>query len=111
MVAWLRAVVGLAVLMAGASGAAPRLSPADAEQLQAGERLYRQGVLPSDTPLIAEREGAEPMQGQAAACVNCHLRSGLGTVEGRIMIPPITARYLFRPLIERKTKKKRINSD
>jgi hypothetical protein len=98
MVAWLRALVGLAVLMAGASSAAPRLSPADAEQLQAGERLYRQGVLPSDTPLVAEREGAEPMQGQAAACVNCHLRSGLGTVEGRILIPPITARYLFRPV-------------
>jgi hypothetical protein len=84
--------------MAGASSAAPRLSPAGVEHLQAGERLYRQGVLPSSKLLVAEREGAQPMQGQAAACVNCHLRSGLGTVEGRILIPPITAKYLFRPV-------------
>jgi hypothetical protein len=95
---WLRSAVCLAVLMAGASSAASRLSPADALQLQAGEQLYRQGVLPSGKPLLAEREGAKPMQGQAAACVNCHLRSGLGTVEGRILIPPITAKYLFRPV-------------
>jgi hypothetical protein len=95
---WLRAAVCLAVLMAGASSAAPRLSTAAAEQVRAAERLYRQGVLPSGKLLIAEREGAEPIQGHAAACVNCHLRSGLGTVEGRTLIPPITAKYLFRPV-------------
>ena len=98
MVSWLRAAACLIMLTAGASGAAPRLSAAGAEQLQAAERLYRQGVLPSGQPLVAEREDAKPMQGQAAACVNCHLRSGLGTVEGRILIPPITAKYLFRPV-------------
>ncbi|MGC2029229.1 MAG: hypothetical protein WA642_04375 [Steroidobacteraceae bacterium] len=97
MVSWLSAAGCLAMLTAGASTAAPRLSAAGAEQLQAAERLYRQGVLPSGQPLVAEREDAKPMQGGAAACVNCHLRSGLGTVEGRILIPPITAKYLFRP--------------
>jgi hypothetical protein len=95
---WLRASACLAVLMAGASSVASRPSPASAPQLQAGERLYRQGVLPSGKPLLAQRQGAEPMQGRAAACVNCHLRSGLGTVEGRILIPPITPKYLFRPV-------------
>jgi hypothetical protein len=98
MASWLRATVCLAVLVTGASSAMPRPTPASAAQLQAGERLYRQGVLPSGKPLVAEREGAEPMQGQAAACVNCHLRSGLGTLEGRHLIPPITAKYLFRPV-------------
>jgi hypothetical protein len=98
MVSWLCAAACLVMLTAGASGAAPRLSAAGAEQLHAAERLYRQGVLPSGEPLVAEREGAKPMQGQAAACVNCHLRSGLGTLEGRILIPPITAKYLFRPV-------------
>jgi len=29
--------------------------------------------------------------------VNCHQRSGLGGREGRLLIPPITTRYLFRP--------------
>jgi hypothetical protein len=94
----LRAAAFFIVLMAGANSAASRQSPASAAQLQAGEQLYRQGMLPSGNPLVAQREGAEPMQGQAAACVNCHLRSGLGTVEGRILIPPITAKYLFRPV-------------
>ncbi len=37
------------------------------------------------------------MQGMAAACVNCHRRSGLGDVEGQSVVPPITAKYLFRP--------------
>ena len=37
------------------------------------------------------------MQGVAAACVNCHRRSGLGSKEGRSSIPPITGRYLFHP--------------
>ena len=98
MASSLRAAACLAVLLSGSSSAASRQSPAGAAQLQAGEQLYRQGVLPSGNPLVAERDGAEPMQGQAAACVNCHLRSGLGTVEGRILIPPITAKYLFRPM-------------
>jgi hypothetical protein len=90
--------VCVTVLPIGASIAAPRVSPARAELLQAGERVYRQGVLPSGDPLVAEREGGEPMQGHAAACVDCHLRSGLGSREGRILIPPITAKYLFRPM-------------
>ena len=29
--------------------------------------------------------------------MNCHHRSGLGTTEGRVTIPPITGRYLFHP--------------
>jgi hypothetical protein len=93
---WLRATVCLAVWMAGASSVASRPQATDAAQIQAGERLYRQGVLSSGEPLLAERQGIEPMQGQAAACMNCHLRSGLGTIEGRILIPPITPKYLFR---------------
>ena len=97
-VAWLRAAACLATLMAEASGAAPRLSAAGVEQLLAGEQLYRQGALPSGQALVAAREAGEPVRGQAAACVNCHLRSGLGTVEGRILVPPITAQYLFRPM-------------
>jgi hypothetical protein len=98
MASSLRTIAFLVMLMVGANSAASRQSPASAAQVQAGEQLYRQGILPSGNPLVAQREGAEPMQGQAAACVNCHLRSGLGTVEGRFLIPPITAKYLFRPV-------------
>ena len=92
----LRAALCLALWMAGESSIASRPLAPDATQLNVGERLYRQGVLAGGGPLLAERQGVEPMRGQAAACVNCHLRSGLGTVEGRFLIPPITPKYLFR---------------
>lgn len=35
------------------------------------------------------------MEGRAAACVNCHRRSGLGMIEGQSVVPPITGEYLF----------------
>ncbi len=62
-----------------------------------GEALYRQGILPSGKPLDGERNDGGSSRGAVAACVNCHRRSGLGDVEGRIVSPPITAKYLFRP--------------
>jgi Cytochrome c len=36
-----------------------------------------------------------PVSGQAAACVNCHRPSGLGTAEGRVRPLPVTAAALF----------------
>lgn len=63
--------------------------------LGAGEVIYRQGVLPSGKPLEALRQGGARMDGIDAACANCHRRSGLGSKEGLISIPPVTGRYLF----------------
>lgn len=62
-----------------------------------GEAIYRQGALPSGVPLRGEREAGVAVEGLAAACVTCHRRSGLGTTEGRIVVPPIIGKYLFRP--------------
>ena len=62
----------------------------------AGEMIYRQGLLPSGEVLRGEREAGAEVKGSDAACVNCHRRSGLGSVEGRITIPPITGKYLFQ---------------
>ncbi len=67
--------------------------PAEAEG--SGERIYREGVLGSGAPLEARREGGAPMLGRDAACINCHRRSGYGSREGRIVIPPVAARYLL----------------
>ncbi|TLY76213.1 MAG: c-type cytochrome, partial [Gammaproteobacteria bacterium] len=83
----------LALLLAASAAGEPRVSPSE---LAAAEALYRQGILPSGQPLRAERQRAEPLEGAAAACVNCHRRSGFGTEEGRIVIPPINGKYLFR---------------
>lgn len=71
------------------------LSPAAAR----GERIYQAGILASGGALRAVR-GTVPLEGKAAACANCHRRSGLGSYEGSVLIPPITGPYLFR---DRKT--------
>jgi hypothetical protein len=63
-----------------------------------GEAIYRRGVIGSGAPLEARREGAAGARGVVAACVNCHRRSGFGGREGRDLVPPITGRYLYRPL-------------
>jgi hypothetical protein len=62
-----------------------------------GEAIYRQGILPSGQPVTAEREPDLKISGADAACSNCHRRSGLGELEGRISIPPISGPYLFHP--------------
>ena len=62
-----------------------------------GQRIYREGVLESGQPVQAQRGAGMQMAGAAAACVNCHRRSGLGMKEGRTSIPPIAGSYLFHP--------------
>ena len=86
-------ILAFAVL---AASAATRLKPLPAAELNAAEKLYREGVLPDGKPLRGARQAGEPVEGQAAACVNCHRRSGFGGEEGRILIPPIAGKYLFR---------------
>jgi hypothetical protein len=87
------AMLACVLLAAGAWG---RLKPLSEPSLNTAESLYRQGVLPDGKSLRGERQGGEPIEGQAAACANCHRRSGFGVEEGRIVIPPITGKYLFR---------------
>jgi len=77
-------------------GADARVKPLPKAELGAAATLYRYGVLPDGKPLRGERNGGEAVEGQAAACANCHRRSGFGVEEGRIVIPPINGKYLFR---------------
>ncbi|HVO21372.1 MAG TPA: c-type cytochrome [Anaeromyxobacter sp.] len=63
----------------------------------AGESIYMRGALGTGAPLTGTREaGGVVVTGADAACVNCHQRSGLGSAEGRLWIPPVTGEYLFR---------------
>jgi hypothetical protein len=89
----------LAVVLQLAAPAATS-APPPAPNL-AGEAIYRFGALPSGQPLRGERESGVQVDGADAACVNCHRRSGLGSVEGRSYIPPITGQFLFHPRAER----------
>jgi len=64
-------------------------------QAEPGRGLYRDGTLPSGAPLRGVTEGGVAIEGRAAACAGCHRRSGYGGVEGREIVPPITAPALF----------------
>jgi hypothetical protein len=86
-------LLSLAGLVAAAASAAPVADGLAA--VVAGQRIYRQGLLPDGQPLPAERDGGMLSAGETVACVNCHRRSGLGMKEGRRTIPPIAGSYLF----------------
>jgi hypothetical protein len=60
-----------------------------------GEAIYREGRFASGATLHAGRNGAV-LEGSEAACVNCHRRSGLGSYEGSVLVPPVIGPYLFR---------------
>lgn len=84
------ALLSLALVLLSPSGSARAESTA-----KVGENIYLHGVLGSGQPLEALRDDGLRITGADAACVNCHRRSGFGSKEGRISIPPVTGRYLF----------------
>lgn len=65
------------------------------DEIEIGRRIYQEGLLPSGAPLIGLRKDSQAVSGAAAACVNCHRRSGMGSVEGNIEVPPITGNALY----------------
>lgn len=84
----------LRTLAAGIALALPAGLAAAADPVAAGQRLYTEGVGADGLPVLATRAGGLTLRGAAAACVNCHRRSGFGGAEGRSYIPPITAAAL-----------------
>ncbi|MFL9984452.1 cytochrome C [Paraburkholderia sediminicola] len=90
----------LAALIApvGKADAAP--STPSVTTANTGEAIFQKGVLGSGEPVEAMHDGGVNLRGAAAACMNCHRRSGLGSREGNNNIPPITDRYLVHPRVE-----------
>jgi hypothetical protein len=82
-------------LVSVAAFAAPVHPPAPVAS--AGQAIYRTGRLPGGEPVVAQREAGMKVIGPAAACMNCHRRSGLGAREGQVSVPPIAGIYLFHP--------------
>lgn len=76
------------------------LEPLSAEALQ-GQQLYLKGLRADGTPLSGVRQLTPsqtlPVSGAQAACVQCHQRSGLGSVEGDVLVPPISGHALHEP--------------
>jgi cytochrome c553 len=78
------------------AGASAQIAEAStAVDVELGRRIYTEGITSSGAELSGERSGNGPVNGPAAACVNCHRPSGMGQVEADILVPPITGNFLF----------------
>lgn len=70
---------------------------ADTALVEAGKRIFREGVLPNGEALRAQMQGDLVFSGAQAACISCHRRSGLGSVEGGRNVLPVTGTALYQP--------------
>ncbi|MBT0664624.1 ABC transporter substrate-binding protein [Geobacter pelophilus] len=67
------------------------------EMLRLGARMYREGILPSGEPMKASNKEEIQSNSTAFSCVSCHMRGGLGSIEGGITTPPAAGIKLFQP--------------
>jgi len=87
-------------LPGGAEGLASQGVPSDlpqAEIIRLGQRMYREGILPSGAPMPASIRGDMDIDSSALPCLSCHLRAGLGSFEGGVVTPPATGNRLYKP--------------
>ena len=81
------------VILAFVAHAEPPI--ANSAEVELGRRIYMEGTLLSGTPVQGKRANSGHIEGAAAACEPCHRRSGMGSLEGNIVVSPITGRFLF----------------
>jgi mono/diheme cytochrome c family protein len=94
--AWLVSRFALPII--AITTAAP-VQAADDALVEIGRRIYHQGILPDSQPLEATRPEGLMLEGRFAACVTCHRRSGMGSIEGlgkaAILVPPVAGPVLY----------------
>jgi hypothetical protein len=71
------------------------ISPDDVQR--SGERMYREGILPSGETMHSVIKGDIVVQGTSFTCVSCHMLSGLGSIEGGVITTPTNGRSLYNP--------------
>jgi hypothetical protein len=90
-------VLLLSAHVANSQGESVTSSHSLQDTIALGERMYRDGILPSGEPMMAYVKGDLPVSGTAFSCVSCHLRGGLGSVEGGVITPPTNGERIFKP--------------
>lgn len=98
----LLAAAGLSLLflLCGRQSLAAELPAAElskTEIMRLGERMYREGILPSGKIMEAFIRGDVEVDSTAFSCSSCHLRAGLGSVEGGVVTPPTNGSKLYQP--------------
>ncbi|MCK9529940.1 MAG: c-type cytochrome [Gammaproteobacteria bacterium] len=81
----------------GALSLALTALPIAAADVDAGRRIYEQGLPVHAQAALGTVQRDVAFNAEQLVCVNCHRRSGLGSGEGEILIPPVTGDLLFRP--------------
>lgn len=76
---------------------APPTDLSQTEIVRLGERMYREGILPSGVPMPAYIKGDVEVDSSAFSCSSCHLRAGLGSFEGGVVTPPTSGNKLYKP--------------
>ncbi len=66
--------------------------------MDAGHKMYFDGVLPSGEMMSAVIQGDITITGEQVICGTCHRRSGMGSLEGQQVVPAVTGKMLFNPL-------------
>ncbi len=61
----------------------------------AGERLYRAGLRADGQPIRGRAQGDIEISGAQFSCSSCHRRSGYGSSEGGVYVPPILGDFLY----------------
>lgn len=88
----LRVLFPILLVLSACSG-----EPAGDALVDAGEQMYREGILPSGEPMRAIVAGDVPIVGTQFSCESCHGRSGTGASEGAYVVPAIGAQFPFSP--------------
>jgi hypothetical protein len=82
---------------AAGKGSAPLAEFDAAEMQRLGQRMYREGLLPDGSSLRGTIRGDVLIDSTMFSCANCHSRSGLGSIEGQVVSPPVNGKGLFNP--------------
>lgn len=82
-----------------AHGTEKKIPPIKQDDLILGERIYREGILPSGKSMFGYIKGDLQAPGTSFACISCHMQSGLGSFEGNVLTTPTNGASLYRPRV------------